>query len=188
VTGGGEADDGALVALALVGDARGQSALMARHRAPVYRLVRAHVGDADEALDVTQEAFIAAFGALARYDPARPFRHWIARIALNKCRDWARRRAVRGFFTRARPMEEAAAVADPGLAPDARMLAEEETRALGRALAALPANLKEPLLLCAIEGMSQAEAGAVLGLSAKAVEMRLYRARARLAELLRDAR
>src|SRR3546814_15935115 len=47
------------------------------------------------ALDLVQEAFVAAFDALDRYDQGRPLRTWLARIAINKCRDWARRRAVR---------------------------------------------------------------------------------------------
>ncbi len=53
------------------------------------------------------------------------------------------------------------------------------------AIAALPANLKEPLLLRSIEGLSQAETAALLGISEKAVETRVYRARMKLAEMLR---
>jgi predicted RNA polymerase sigma factor len=48
-------------------------------------------------------------------------------------------------------------------------------------LSALPANLKEPLILCALQGMSQEEAAAVLGVSRKTVETRIYRARQRAA-------
>ena len=52
---------------------------------------------------------------------------------------------------------------------------------LWRAIAALPASLKEPLVLRTIEGLSQAETAEVLGISEKAVETRLYRARSKLA-------
>ncbi|MFY8196411.1 MAG: RNA polymerase sigma factor, partial [Novosphingobium sp.] len=75
-----------LVTRALGGQQPAYSALLARHRDAVFRLARHHVGDESEALDVTQEAFVSAFAALARYDPARPFRAWLLRIALNKCR------------------------------------------------------------------------------------------------------
>jgi DNA-directed RNA polymerase specialized sigma24 family protein len=68
--------DPELAALALAGRQDAYAALMERHRDAVYRLARSHVGDATEALDITQEAFIAAFSALARYDGARPFRVW----------------------------------------------------------------------------------------------------------------
>src|SRR3546814_15365309 len=73
-------------------------------RSGVYRLIVKQIGDADEAMDLTQETFVSGFSALDRYDGERPFRTWIARIALNKCRDWARRRKVRAFFSRALPL------------------------------------------------------------------------------------
>src|SRR3546814_11559332 len=69
-------------------------------------------------MDLTQEAFVAAFAAIDRYDSERPFRIWISRIAINKCRDWARRRKVRAFFARALPIETARAVASDTPLPD----------------------------------------------------------------------
>ena len=181
-----EPSDGALAAQALAGVQAAYAALLRRHRDPLYRMVRAHIGDAEEALDVVQDSFVSAFAALARYDHSQPFRPWLSRIALNKCRDWARRRAVRRFFTFARPIEEAQDIADPAAGPD--VLADDRAALdrLERAIATLPVSLKEPLLLCAIEQMSQADAARLLGLSEKAVELRIYRARQRLTEILRD--
>lgn len=183
---GSETEDGALARRALAGDATAHRALMALHREPVYRFVRAQVDDGDAALDLTQESFIAAFANLHRYDRDRPFRSWIMRIALNKCRDWRRRRMVRSFFTRARPMEEGAEVADG--APDAEAVAagRQELARARRAIDGLPDNLRSVLLLRTVEGMSQTEVALTLGLSEKAVETRLYRARTKLAEILRD--
>lgn len=177
--------DAALVAQALAGGRGGFSALLDAHRDAVYRLVRHHLSDDGDAIDVTQEAFIAAFANLSRYDPARPFRAWVLRIALNKCRDWARRRRVRGFFAFARPIEEAFDVADPGLDPEAALASRGEAERLRTAIAALPPQLKEPLILCAIDGLDQAEAAEVLAISRKAVETRLYRARQKLAAALK---
>ena len=57
---------------------------------------------------------------------------------------------------------------------------------INAAIASLPASLRPVLLLRAIEQMSQADTARVLGISEKAVETRLYRARSRLAEILRD--
>jgi RNA polymerase sigma factor (sigma-70 family) len=179
-------DDRTLAARALAGQQSAYSALMRRHRDAVYRLARGHVGDGDEALDITQEAFVAAFAALARYDGARPFRVWIARITLNKCRDWARRRAVRRFFLFARPIDDALAIADPDATPEDALHAQRERARINGAIAALPANLKDVLLLRTVEAMSQAETAHILGLTEKAVETRLYRARAKLTEILRD--
>jgi RNA polymerase sigma-70 factor (ECF subfamily) len=112
---------------------------------------------------------------------------WVSRIAINKCHDWARRRAVRRFFTFARPIEEAVAVADDALTPEDELQSRDELAQIHAAIAALPANLKDVLLLRTIEGMSQAEAAQTLGVSEKAVETRLYRARNKLAEQLREA-
>ena len=69
-----DASDAALVAAALAGHQPGYSALMDRHRDAVFRVARHHLGDETEALDITQEAFVSAFAAIARYDPAKPFR------------------------------------------------------------------------------------------------------------------
>ena len=180
----GDCSDGDLAALALTGRQAAYAELMRRYREPVFRLVRSHVGDADEALDVVQEAFVAAFASIGRYDGSRPFRHWINRIALNKCRDWGRRRAVRRFFSFALPVEAAEVVADDTISGEAMIDDARALKATSEALARLPAGLKEPLILTVIDGLSQAEAASVLGLSEKAVEVRVYRARKALEAML----
>jgi RNA polymerase sigma factor (sigma-70 family) len=177
--------DADLVRRARGGDQRAFSQLMGRHKHWVYRFVRRYVGDADEAYDVVQDAFVAAMSNLYRYDPARPFDAWLRRIALNKCRDRARREAVRrAFGLSKRGPEEIEAVADTAAGADEALASGVALKALEQAIAALPAALKEPLVLTMLEGMSQKDAGALLGLSAKAVEVRVYRAKRQLAEML----
>ncbi len=180
-----DCSDGELAALALAGHQAAYGVLLKRHRDQIYRLVRGHLGDEDAALDVTQEAFIAAFAALQSYDKLRPFKTWMSRIALNKCRDWARRRKVRRFFSFALPIEAAASVADDSIPADQLLNDRAELARVIAAIATLPNALKEPLILRTIEGLSQAEAAHVLGISEKAVETRLYRARNTLTEFLR---
>src|SRR5215813_2702816 len=87
--------DASLALAARQGDQPAFAALMRRHKQWLYRFVRRYVGDRDDAYDVVQESFVSAWGALSRYDPGRPFEAWLRRIALNKCRDRARRNAVR---------------------------------------------------------------------------------------------
>lgn len=178
------ASDADLVAMALAGKQAGFSQLLERNRDAVFRLVRHHLGDDAEALDVTQESFIAAFAALHRFDSARPFKSWLLRIALNKCRDWGRRRKVRQFFTWARPIEEAHDLADSAPDPEAALASSAEVARIRKALISLPASLKDPLILCALEGHSQEDAAALLGISRKAVELRIYRARQKLSAVL----
>lgn len=177
-------EDARAVAAALAGRQAGYDALMRAHRDAVFRMVRGHLGNEADALDVTQESFVAAFLALRRYDPARPFRSWILRIALNKCHDWARRRAVRRLFAFALPIEAAGHVADEAQGPEAALASHGEVARIQAAIAALPDALKEPLLLCAMEGLSQEEAAAILGISRKAVETRIHRARQKLSHLV----
>ena len=177
--------DGELAALALAGRQTAYGELMRRHRDGVYRLVRGHVGDGDAALDVTQQSFLSAFSALSRYDKGRPFRTWIARIAINKSRDWARRRAVRRFLSFALPIDEAHRVADDGATPERHVADREELTNTLRAIGALPLALRETLVLRTVEGLSQQETAEILGISEKAVETRLYRARTKLQEKLR---
>jgi RNA polymerase sigma factor (sigma-70 family) len=176
-------DDAALAKAARRGEDRAFTELMRRHKGPLYRFVSANLGDADEAYDVLQDAFVAAWGALASYDPKRPFAAWLRRIALNKCRDWARKRRVRRFFYRAANLDDPAVQQASQSEPEQTNALEESLSALDAAVAALPQGLKEPLILTAIDGLSHAEAGALLGLSAKAVEMRVYRAKKALASM-----
>lgn len=173
----GECSDEELAALALAGRQAAYTEFLDRYRAPIFRLVRGNTGDDDAALDVTQEAFIAAFAALKSYDGTRPFKTWVSRIAFNKCRDWARRRAVRRFFSFALPIEAAATVAGESIPADRQLADRIELARVREAIAKLPAAIREPLILHAIEGLTHAETAEILGISEKAVETRIYRAR-----------
>ncbi len=177
--------DGELAAQALAGRQAAYRVLMDRHRAAAFRLARHHCGNDDAALDVTQQSFIAAFAALGRFDPSRSFAHWLARIVINKSHDWARRRTVRRFLAFALPLEEAHEVADAVPDAEAQVANRQELDRVMAAIAELPARLKEVLVLRTIEGLSQTETAGIIGVSEKAVETRLYRARAKLAEILR---
>lgn len=179
-----QCSDGELAALALGGQQLAYREFLRRYKEPAYRLIRGSIGDADEALDLTQETFVAAFAALKRYDPERPFRHWVARIALNKCRDWSRRQAVRSFFRNARPIEDAFDLSSDAPSPEAEAGDRAELAQVAGAMTKLPQKLRQVLVLRAVEGLSQAEAAEALGVTEKAVETRLYRARQQLAQRL----
>ena len=92
--------DGELATLSIAGRDAAFAEIMRRYRQPIFRMVRACVGEPDEALDLLQETFVAAHQALRRYDGARSMRAWLSTIAINKCRDWGRKRTVRRFLSR----------------------------------------------------------------------------------------
>ena len=162
-----DCSDGELAALALVGRQAAFAELVRRHHSWVFRLVRSHIGDGEEALDVTQASFVAAFAALNRYDAARPFPVWMSRIVINKCHDWRRRRAVRNFFSHALALGEAEHVVDEAPLPDQAIGAEQQLAEAMKAIAALPASLKDTLVLRTIDEKSEAETAEILGISCK---------------------
>ncbi|MDE1170665.1 MAG: RNA polymerase sigma factor [Verrucomicrobium sp.] len=147
--------------------------LMERHQEAVFRFIRRSVWNEADARELAQETFVRAYFHIGRFRPRAPFLSWLFRIAANLCRDRARSKAYR----QARRTE----ALPEGREVPARMEEEKpELEALRAAIAALPAGLREPLVLTALEGLSQEEAGRRLGLSARAVENRARRARARL--------
>lgn len=173
--------DGELATLSLAGRQAAFAEIMNRYRQPIFRLIRMSIGDEDEAFDLSQEAFIAAHQALARFDPDRSMRAWLSAIAINKCRDWARKRTVRRFLTFGMGQGgEADLVPDDKAAIDDAASDRQELDRVADAIVALKPDLREPLILRTIEGLSQAETAAVLGISEKAVETRIHRARAKL--------
>lgn len=178
--------DAELALRAVGGEDHAFTQLMRRHKDGLFRFVRRYVGDADAAYEVVQESFVAAWRNLARYDGSKSFATWLRAIALNKCRDRARRETVRRMvFGGRRPdADDVMAAPDPSPGAEARLIASQRRRALDQAIAALPPKLKEPLLLTSFEDLSHQAAAEILGVSAKTIETRVYRAKRKLAETL----
>lgn len=168
------------------GDERAFTALMTASKAALYRFVRRYVGDDDEAFDVVQEAYASAWLAIRRYDPERSFDTWLRSIAINKCRDWGRRRQVRRVVRGVMGLDapEATQVGDDTPDAETQLADQRGLDRVAHAITDLPDGLKSPLLLSALEGRSHAEIAAIMGLSTKAVELRVARARRKLHEVL----
>jgi len=178
---GSDDSDAHLAACAKAGERGAFDVLVQRNKNTIYHFIRRYVGQADDAYDVLQDCFIAAWDGLARYDAARPFLPWLRIIALNKCRDLGRRQTVRRlvlktFFSQPASRDPV----QPDFEADAEMLQAGRLTRLDRAIAALPAFYKEPLLLAVVSGISHENIAKMLETTPKAVEMRLYRARRKL--------
>ena len=126
------------------------------------------------------------FCALGRTIAGDRLLAWLKQIALNKCRDWARRRKVRAFFTRAVPLEDGFRCFRRCCSRRCASGRPGRTGARDRCHIPIATRLREALVLRTIDGLSQAEAAEVLGVSEKTVETRLYRARAKLKAMLGD--
>lgn len=155
--------------------------LMRRYNQRLYRVARSIVGDAAEAEDIMQEAYVRAYLHLGQFDGRARFATWLTRIAVHEALARLRHR---------RRVVEIDAVAEssehPMIPPSNTPGPEQEmlTRTLGVILEAainqLPAAYRSVFLLREMEEMSTAETAECLGLSEEAVKVRLHRARARL--------
>jgi RNA polymerase sigma-70 factor (ECF subfamily) len=177
--------DAELVTLAISGDEDAFGDLMDRHARHLRKLVMRRLRNPQDVMDVLQETHLSIWRSLLSYDAGRPFEAWLTCIALNKCRDWARRKHVRRGAL-ARLQEEVVHERGYFGTPSAECIVIdwEGVRDLDRALRELPPQLREPLVLSALSNLPQATVARELKLTKKAVEMRIRRARLRLQEAL----
>jgi RNA polymerase sigma factor CnrH len=173
--------DGALAQRALAGEDAAFTLLMQRHKASLYRFIRRYVGHDDDAFDLLQESFVSAWKALRRFDTQRPFAVWLRQIALNKCRDHSRRGVLRAIVRYVSGDQDDAPSVARWANPETALRADETLQRLDAAIVSLPVALREPLILCVFENLSHREAALLLGVSEKAIETRLYRAKRELA-------
>ena len=179
------ADDQHDMARLLAGEDGALNDLMDRHGQPLFHyLIRVLRNDTDAA-EIAQETFVRVYLHRDRFDPRRKFSTWMHTIATNLARDRQRYQARRPSVSLDEPARDgqrilAETLPASGSDPAGSLDAEERACLVRAAVDALPDELREPLLLSAYEDLSHAEIGTVLDCSAKAVEMRLYRARQQL--------
>ena len=156
------------------------SAMVQDHQALVYTVCHQLVPDVQEAQDLTQETFLAAWRAIDRCPPGHE-KQWLARIAANKAKDHLRSAWVRRVNT---PGDDVLALegAPPGCQPEQQvleMLGEEE---LTRMILALREPYKTPCRLVLLEQHTMAEAAQLCRRPPKTVEAQLYRAKKMLTQ------
>jgi len=167
------------------GDADAYAALVAAHQEMTYRTAYLVLGDAAEAQDAAQEAFVRAYRALERFRDGEPFRPWLLRIAVNAARN--RRRSAgrrRGLVLRVGASLPRHAVAPSA---EAAVMAAERRRALLEAVNALSADDRLVIGARYFIGLAEAEIASLLGVPRGTVKSRLSRARGRLAAHLDSA-
>jgi RNA polymerase sigma-70 factor (ECF subfamily) len=179
------ADDEA-VARVQAGDVEAFATLLHRYQDKVYSIVSNYVGAGEDALDLTQEAFVKAYSQLARFRGQSSFYTWLYRIAVNVSIDHMRRQATRRSLSLEQVVESGAQIEgdespDPQDAAEISLLGDE----LRAALEALPARLRSVVILHDVEGMTHQEIGETLGCSVGTAKSRLSRARAELRRRLR---
>lgn len=168
-----------LITRALEGDPAAQRALYDAHVDRVYRLAWRVAGEEDLARDFTQETFVRAFDRLPAFRRESSFATWLYTIAMSVALNGLR--SVRRLRTREVPLDAAETLgsrerhADPDL-----------KERLHRAIDDLPPGYRTVFLMHDLEGYTHEEIGEVLGIQPGTSKAQLFRARARLREVLAD--
>ena len=169
-----------LVRRSAAGEARAFERLVARHEAALYRYAVRTCGSERDAEDALQDGLLAAWRGAPTFRGESSARTWLFQVVIHACRRRHRRRA--GEPERHEAVDAAADLAADVPRQDDRAAARQVGGALDRALAGMPAEAREVLLLRDVEEMSGEEAAAALGLGLAAMKSRLHRARLELKE------
>ncbi len=159
------------------GDPQAFDLLLERLGGPVWSLIcRSGVRGPDRE-DLYQEVFVKVHRAAASYQPDRPLTPWVFAITINTVRSWHRQRQVRTLLHLPQAPER------PAKGPSSQQLVEarESAHWLDARIASLPAQQREILLLCSVEGLPQKDAADLLDLPVNTVKTHLRRARLTLA-------
>jgi RNA polymerase sigma factor (sigma-70 family) len=174
-------------------DARTEQ-LIEAHADRAYGIALRMTGNAADAGDIVQEAFLRVMRYMNTYDASYPFEAWLAQIIrnvyLNSLRVEARRRAVPLSALDADgeglPLEDR--LADPTPGPEASAESRDAVDEVQSALNTLSPTLRMAVILVDLEGMAREDCAIALGCSLSALDVRLHRARARLRRSIEDAR
>jgi RNA polymerase sigma-70 factor (ECF subfamily) len=163
--------------------------LMERHGEQLFHYLIRCLQNENDAADLTQEAFVRVYQHRARFDARQKFSTWLYAIASNLLRDRFRWRSRHRHVSLDAQSEQTGAslcenIPAQSPTPSERLQNEERAEAVRRAVGKLPEDLRAPLILAEYEERSLAEIGEILGCTAKAVEMRIYRARQQLRQSL----
>jgi RNA polymerase sigma-70 factor (ECF subfamily) len=162
------------------GDRRSFEHLVDRHDDALFRYALRLCGGEREAEDALQDGLLAAWRGAATFRGEAAARTWLFQVVIHACRRGRRRKV--GEPERHDDVTLAVDLAAEGSPPDERVAAREVTSALEAALAAMPDDAREVLVLRDVEGLSGEETAAALGVGLAAMKSRLHRARLELKE------
>ena len=190
-----ESDDGELVAAFRAGDARSFECLVRRHQKVMLNLAYRVVGNYEEACEVTQDAFVAAYKGLATFRGDARFSTWLTTITLNQARNALTRIAARrrheaySLDSKSGPGEDAPRHDPPSPSPSALELMEEQAvrQRIEKCLSELPVDFREVLVLRDLQDHSYEEIGVMLKMREGTVKSRLFRAREGIKDCLKRA-
>lgn len=180
--------DEELVRRYLQGDTDAFHQLVNRYTQTIYNLAYRYTGDQMEAENIAQDTFLRVYQALPTSRTDLPFKPWILRIAVNLCRDWAKKKRPDLFGEPAGDKEgqhpDIEALVDDRPLPLDRIEAEEMVGMMRQAVMELPESYRLVITLRYTEGLSYQEIAAVRGMPVNTVRTHLFRAKALLRQIL----
>ena len=181
-------DDKELATRARAGDSRAFEALVLEHQQRVYNLALRMTGNADDAFDISQEAFLKAWRGLDGFHFESAFSTWLYRLTANACLDFLRaqkRRQTVSLTVQDEDGDEVQTqIADTAPTPEQAALAAEDRRMLETAMNALDAESRTIITLRVINDLSYEQIAEVLEVREGTVKSRLSRAREKLRKKL----
>ena len=181
-------DEAAVVARAAQGDRTAFAQLMEHYQSACYGLAWRLLGDADQAADATQDAFVHAYDAIAKFRGGI-FRAWMLRITANASYDILRRAQRRPTTVLPDPEEGGIELPDASAPnPVAEAGRAELYRHLDAALRLLPPDQRTAVVLCDVYGMDYGEVAEATDSAMGTVKSRIHRGRLRLRELMAEHR
>lgn len=185
-----EVSEKKIIEKVLGGDANAFEELVLKYEKTVYNLALRMVGDRDDAFDMTQEAFIKAYGSLSSFRGDSKFSVWIYRITTNVCLDFLRSKSRKQQVSLTVSDDDEDAQLDiPDLKadPEQQLIKKISMQSVEEGLKTLPDKQRQILVMRELGGMSYAEIGAALSLEEGTVKSRIFRARKRLCAFLLDS-
>jgi len=178
----GPASDDDLVRRYLEGDADAFAALVERHRDRVFRVCLRILGDAEDAADAAQDAFVSALRKLGTFRGDALFTTWLHRVAVNACYDVLRRRARQPSLRAVGPDDDPW----PEFGPAAPDHADEVAGGLDAAgaLARVPEEFRVAVVLADVEDLPYEEIARILDVPVGTVKSRVHRGRLALARAM----
>lgn len=176
--------DRRLVERTLGGDRDAFGDLVERYWEPVHGLVLEKTRSVDDADDLAQETFSKAYEELAQLRRPARFGVWLRSIATNMALDWWRQRESR---ERRHSAPDVVALYQPVLGPDESLELRDAAERLWKAMDRLPPEHRQALVLYYVEGCTERAMASFLGVASPTVHWRLFQARRRLSNELRQA-
>lgn len=171
------------------GDTSAFGEIVLKYQDRIYNLCRHMLGNAHDAEDAAQDAFLKAYQALPRFQPDASLYTWLYRIATNTCIDYKRKPVFESLFGTSENGEEFVhdrASDEPS--PERLYQSRQMDQALRESLGKLSAKLRAIIILKEIEDMSYEEIAETLDISLGTVKSRIYRAREELQESMKKFR